>query len=83
MANEKEANQARAQHSDLLRDLGAHGITIDEVNRKGEKTFAVIAFFEQKPDKLPGELEVKIGKKTVTVPLVGRVMEGSNPNKRR
>ena len=79
MANEKEANLARAQHSDLLRDLGAHGITVDEVKRKGEKTFAVIAFFEKKPDKLPGQLEVKSGKKTVTVPLIGRVMERFKP----
>ena len=79
MATEEEANLARSQHSDFLRDLGAHGIAVDEVKRKGEKSFAVIAFFEEPPKSVPDTLEVKFGKKTVTVPLVPRVMEKFRP----
>lgn len=75
MANEKEANLAREQHADFLHQLGAHGVTIDELNTGGEKTFAVIALFDQKPDEMPETLEVKRGKKTLTVPLVARIAE--------
>jgi hypothetical protein len=75
MASEKEADQAREQHSDFLRNLGAHGITIDEVKRKGEKSFAVVALFEQQPDDFPETLTVQSGKKTLEVPLVARVIE--------
>lgn len=79
MASEREANLAREQHSDLLRSLGAHAIAVDEVRRKGEKTFAVIAFFEKKPDGVPSTLEVKSGKRSTEVPLVARVMEKFRP----
>lgn len=79
MASEKEADQAREQHSDFLRDLGAHGITIDEVKRKGEKSFAVVALFEQKPDDFPDTLTVQSGKKTLEVPLIARVIEKFKP----
>ena len=79
MASEDEANLAREQHSDFLRNLGAHGITIDEVKRKGEKSFAVIALFEQQPDNVPETLEVNSGAKTLTVPLVARVTEKFKP----
>ena len=75
MANEKEANLARDQHADFLHKLGAHGITIDEMKKSGEKTFAVIALFEQQPEEIPATLEVKRGKKVMTVPLVARVEE--------
>ena len=79
MASEKEANLAREQCSDLLRGHGAHAIAVDEVSRKGEKTFAVIAFFEKKPEGIPDVLEVKRGKATLQVPLVARVMEKFRP----
>jgi hypothetical protein len=75
MASEKEADLAREQHSDYLRDLGAHGITIDEVKHAGEKSFAVVALFESKPDNIPGTLKVQSGKKTLEIPLVARVTE--------
>jgi hypothetical protein len=75
MASEKEANLAREQHSDYLRDLGAHGIAVDEVQRKGQKSFAVIAFFEEPPDDLPKKLEVKRGNQTYEVPLLAKVCE--------
>ena len=75
MASEKEADLAREQHSDFLVGLGAHSITIDEVKRKGEKSFAVVAFFDQEPDEVPDTLTVQSGKKTLEVPLVARVTE--------
>jgi hypothetical protein len=73
MANEEQANLAREQHADFLRNLGAHGVTIDEIKQRGEKTFAVIALFEHQPEGLPDTLEIKRGKKVMTVPLVARV----------
>lgn len=75
MASEKEADLAREQHSDFLVDLGAHGITIGEIRRKGEKSFAVVALFEEKPDEFPETLTVQSGKKTLEVPVVARVTE--------
>ncbi|HEV7474869.1 MAG TPA: hypothetical protein VGN90_12525 [Pyrinomonadaceae bacterium] len=79
MASEKEADLAREQHSDFLVDLGAHGITIDEVKGKGPKSFAVVAFFEKQPDEVPETLKVRSGKKTLEVPLVARVKEKFRP----
>ena len=79
MASEKEANLAREQFSDYLRAMGAHGLTVDEVKRKGQKSFALIAYFEEPPETLPKQLEVKKGKTTLEVPLVARVMEKFKP----
>ena len=80
MANEREANRAREQHSDLLRELGAHAIAVDEISRKGEKTFAVVAYFEKKPAAgFPAALEIKSGKRALEVPLVARVVEKFRP----
>lgn len=79
MASEKEADLAREQHSDFLFGLGAHGITIDEVKRKGEKSFAVVALFEEKPEEVPDTLTVHKGKRTLEVPLVARVTEKFRP----
>lgn len=80
MATEKEANLAREHHSDFLRQLGAHSIGVDEIKRKGEKGFAVIAFFNKKPTKpIPETLEVKSGKRTLDVPLVAQIMKMPSP----
>jgi hypothetical protein len=79
MASEKEADLAREQHSDFLLELGANGITIDEVKRGGEKSFAVVALFEKKPEEVPDTLKVRSGKKTLEVPLVARVSEKFRP----
>lgn len=79
MANEKEANLAREQHADFLRALGAHGITVDEIKRKGEKSFAVIALFDDEPEQVPDTLEIKTRNKTLRVPLVARVKEKFRP----
>ena len=81
MASEQEANLAREQYSDFLRkDLGAHAITVDEIKRKGEKTFGVIALVEEKPDQpVPDVLEVTKGTKTLKVPLSVRVKEKFKP----
>jgi hypothetical protein len=75
MASEKEANLARAEHSDFLRRLGAHSIGVNEFKLDGEKGFAVIAFFERKPAKaVPQTLEVQSGSRTLNVPLVVQIM---------
>ena len=79
MASEREAQLAREKHADFLRDLGAHAISVDEVRRKGEKTFAVVAFFEARPKGLPSELELERGGRTVRVPLAARVLERFKP----
>lgn len=79
MTTEREANLAREQHADFLRQLGAHAIAVDEVKRKGDTGFAVIAYFEEKPEGIPHTLEAKSGKKTLEVPLVARVQEKFKP----
>jgi hypothetical protein len=80
MASEREANRARAEHSDLLRRLGAHSIGVDEWRQSGETGFAVIAFFEDKPEvNLPQTLEIKAGNRTVSVPLVFEIMKTPSP----
>jgi hypothetical protein len=79
MASEEQANLAREQHGDSLREMGAHGITIDEIKRKGEKSFAVVALFENQPKDVPDALEIKHGKATISVPLVARVTEKFRP----
>jgi len=75
MSTEKQANLARERHSNSLQGMGAHALAVDEIQRKGQKTFAVIAFFEHKPEKIPQTLRVKTGKRTLEVPLVARVSE--------
>ena len=73
MASEMEANAARDQHSEFLRRLGSHAIAVDEVSVKGEKTFAVVAHFAEKPPNVPRSLEIRSGTRTLEVPLVARV----------
>lgn len=79
MASEQQANRAREQHSDSLRELGAHAIAVDEINRGGRKTFAVVAFFEEKPGKIPTALEIRSGGRALEIPLVARVTERFRP----
>lgn len=80
MSSEREANLARERYSEFLRELGAHAIGVDEVRRGGEKTFAVVAYFEEKPaEPLPKTLEVKSGKRTFEVPLALKVEEKFRP----
>jgi hypothetical protein len=74
MATEKEANKARAKHSDYLRGLGAHAILVDKVKRGKKETFGVIAFCEEKPPgPVPDELEIESGGEKKKVPLAVRV----------
>ena len=80
MASEKEANRARAEHSEYLRRLGAHSIAVDEIKGRGEKGFAVVAFFSQKPTvPIPETLEVTSGRRKLAVPLVARIMKMPSP----
>ncbi|HKQ99873.1 MAG TPA: hypothetical protein VJT09_04320 [Pyrinomonadaceae bacterium] len=78
MANEKEANLARAQNSDLLRGLGAHSIGVDTI--EGGRGFAVVAFFETKPEgAIPPVLKAESGGRTLDVPLVVGIMKMPSP----
>lgn len=84
LASEKEANLARQQHSDCLRQLGAHSIGVDKIKGKGATGFAVIAFFERKPSKaVPQTLETKSGQRTLGVPLIVELMKKPSPEKLR
>ena len=80
MASEKEAHRAREQYSDFLRRLGAHSIAVDETSGRGEKGFAVVAYFARKPTgPVPDTLEVTSGRRKLGVPLVARVMKMPSP----
>ena len=80
MASEKEANLARVQHSAFLRNLGAHSIGVNEFKSKGERGFAVTAFFSKSPSKpVPQTLKVKSGKRIIKVPLVVEIMKMPSP----
>jgi hypothetical protein len=82
MANLEEAELARRQCSDYLRELGAHAIAVDERKLRGGKTFSVVAYFDKKPSvPVPQFLEVKSGKKTLKVPLTVRIVEKFRPEK--
>lgn len=72
MATERHANLARQRHSAYLRSLGAHAIAVDEVRRKGRRTYGVIALFDKPPRAVPRTLAIKNARRTVTVPLVAR-----------
>ncbi len=74
MATEEEAHQARQEHSDYLKDLGAHAIAVDQIKRGGKNTFGVIAYYEKEPTKpVPETLEIKRGGKSKKVPLAKRI----------
>jgi hypothetical protein len=74
MATEKEANQAREEHSDYLRNLGAHAILVDKIKRGKQNTFGVIAFCEEKPSEPPpAELEIESGGEKKKIPFAVRV----------
>ena len=77
MATEAEAHQARKQHSDYLRDSGAHAIAVDKLERGGEDTFGVIAFYEKEPSSLPDSLEIEQDGNKKSVPLATVVTPGA------
>jgi hypothetical protein len=80
MASEREAESARAEHSEFLRRKGAHAVAVEEVRRGGEKTYCVVAFFEREPGAdVPDALKIGRGKKETEVPLVARVAERFKP----
>ena len=70
MATEAEAHQAREQHSDFLKDSGAHAIAVDKIKRGGKNTFGVIAYYEKQPDApIPDSLEIDDDGNKKRVPL--------------
>lgn len=79
MATEKTANRAREEHADYLVGLGAHAISVDQIEEDGRTSFAVTAYVEKKTKDLPDELEVKTGNRTLKVPLLVQVQEKFKP----
>jgi hypothetical protein len=85
MATLTDAERARAQKAEFLRQLGAHAISVEPVeNLTDEETtrtakrktaeFAVIAYFEEPPEEpLPETLEVRHGNRRLRVPLALRL----------
>ncbi len=75
MVTNKEANQAREQYSDKLQELGAHAINVDQIDDKnGNKTFGVIAFYEEMPEQsLPETLEIESKGKKKQIPLRAKI----------
>jgi hypothetical protein len=82
MASLEDAELARRQCSDYLRELGAHAIAVDELKQRGGESFSVVAYFDKKPSQpVPKFLEVKSGKKTLKVPLKVLIAEKFRPEK--
>ena len=74
MATEAAAHAAREQHSDYLKDSGAHAIAVDKIDRSGADTFGVIAFYEKEPDvPLPDSLEIEQDGNKKSVPLAAMI----------
>jgi len=74
MATEAEAHAAREQHSDYLKDSGAHAIAVDKIHGGGADTFGVIAFYEKEPDvPLPDSLEIEQDGNKKRVPLAAMI----------
>ncbi len=75
MATEAEAHAAREQHSDYLKDSGAHAIAVvDKINRGGADTFGVIVFYENEPNvPLPDSLEIEQDGNKKSVPLAAMI----------
>jgi len=69
MISEKQANIARIQYSEYLKELGAHSIFVDKVEEKGKIHFAVIALVLKKPKNPPSFLELDKGEKKIKIPL--------------
>lgn len=80
MATEKEANLGREQFSDYLRKLGAHSIAVDVLKGTRGKSFAIVAYFDKRhAQAVPQTLKVKIGSRTLDVPLVIGIMKRPSP----
>jgi hypothetical protein len=70
MATEAEAHAAREQHSDYLKDSGAHAIAVDKIKDGGADTFGIIAFYDKEPvGPLPDSLEIEQDGNIKSVPL--------------
>jgi phosphatidylserine/phosphatidylglycerophosphate/cardiolipin synthase-like enzyme len=79
MATLKDAERARAESAEQLRELGAHAISVEEGNddqpteeTAAKPSYVVVAYFDQEPPAMPNDLEVGSGKKARKVPLKTR-----------
>ena len=84
MATFKDANKAREDSAEQLRELGAHAISVEETEpaddpsqaAASEPSYAVVAYFDDvPPEHVPHDLEIQAGKKTRTVPLMTKQTE--------
>jgi hypothetical protein len=78
VATLKQAERARDEQAEKLRLVGAHAIEVGTVVRRGQKTYAVIAYFEQAPRPAPA-VEITIGARKVKVPLVVKIAPPFGP----
>ncbi|HAF10695.1 MAG TPA: hypothetical protein DCK98_11530 [Chloroflexi bacterium] len=76
MATLDEAENARNQHAEGLRKMGAHGIEVRE-GKKGD--FAVIAQFKKVPRGVPESLDITHRGVAKRVPLKAEVREEYRP----
>lgn len=70
---QKAAELALKRKSALLTRLGAHSFSVGYVTRGGKREVGIVANFERKaPRELPATVDIKVGTRTVTVPVKGR-----------
>ena len=70
MATEAEAHQARAEHSEHLRQTGAHAVGVENLGEDGSESFKVVAYYETQPQSdVPSTLEIERDGETTSVPL--------------
>jgi len=73
MTDEEAAERARELHGDGLLRQGAHGVSVEEVQVKGKKKFAVVAMVADPAQvAFPDELSISTPTGQRTVPLVVR-----------
>ena len=71
MATEDEANAARRQHGDNLRQLGAHAVGVEEGSAHDKPGWVVVAHVTPgKQAKLPAALKYRTPEGEGEVPLI-------------
>ncbi|HEX2607730.1 MAG TPA: hypothetical protein VHK91_10140 [Flavisolibacter sp.] len=79
MATLSQANQAREEHAERLRRLGAHSVGVDKVALGKTKTFAVVAWLPEAKAGLPESLEINWKNGTKKVPLITKIAAPFKP----
>ena len=85
MATEEQARRARDLHQDKLAAMGAHGVSVEPLQKTTPtaSSFGVVAWIEPKVAKrhgaFPPALEIQERGRTLKVPLVVRESEPFRP----